>query len=102
QGLFKHAQCRQVQIIGRLVKNQKVPAVLQNAREEQPASFAPAEVLHLGGDAIIREEKPLQIGPQRKLFVPKNNELRTVADFIQDRPLRIQLNAPLVNVIELR
>ena len=44
QRLLQHAQRRQIQIVRRLVEDEKVAAALQNAREQQPAAFAAGQV----------------------------------------------------------
>src|SRR5213078_4440806 len=100
QRLLEHAQRLQVEIIRRFVEDQKVPAVLQNTREQQSAALAARQMLHLGRDAIVGEQKSFQIGAQRKFAIAKDHELRAVADLLQHGAFLAQLQTGLVNVIK--
>ena len=102
QRLLQHAQRRQVEIVRRLVEDEEVAAVFQDAREQQPAALAAAQVFHLRRDAVVGEQKPLEIGAQRNLAVAEDDELRAVADFLQHRAFLAQLQPALVHVVELR
>src|SRR5260221_8478363 len=102
QRLFEHAQRRQIQIVGRLVEDDEIPAVFEDARQQQPAAFAAAEMFDAGADALVGKKEPLQISAQRQRFVAKNDELRAIADFFEDGALFVQLQPALVNIIESR
>ena len=64
--LFQNPQRRQVKVVGRFVENQEIAAVLQDAREQQTAALAAGQMFHLRINAVVGEQKPFQIGAQRK------------------------------------
>src|SRR5258707_15448682 len=93
---------RQIQIVRRFVEDNKIAAVLQNAREQQTAAFAAAEVFYERCDAIVREEEPFQISAQGEAILAENHELAAIADLIEHGSIFVQLNAALIDVVELR
>src|SRR4029077_10996569 len=99
QRFFKNSQGRQIEIVGRLIEDQKVAAILEDSREQQPAAFSAGKVCHLRADAVVGKKKSLEIGAQGKFSVTEDHELRAVADFLQHRPFLAQLQPGLVHVV---
>ena len=102
QRLLQHAQRRQIQIVRRLVEDEKVAAALQNAREQQPAAFAAGKFFHLRRDAVVGKQKPLEIRAHGNFDVAPLHKLRAVGDLVQHRAFLVQLQPALVHVIEFR
>src|SRR5436189_249982 len=55
-------QRRQVEIVCRFVEDEEVAAVFQNPREQQPAALAAGKFLDQSCDAVIGEQKTLEVG----------------------------------------
>ena len=100
QGLFEHAQGRQIKIIGRFIQHEKISAALQNARQQQPAALAAGKVFDLRRDAFIGKEKPFQIAAQGNFGLAPLHKLRAVGRLVQNGALLVQLQPRLVHIIE--
>src|SRR5581483_7488751 len=94
-------QGRQVQTVGWFVQNQKIPAPLQNASQQQSAALAATQIFHLSGQSIIRKQKPLQIRPQGKLPVSEYDKLASIRDLLQHRLFLVEEQSGLIDIIEL-
>ena len=98
--LFEHAQRGQIEVVGWLVENEEIAAILEDARQQQTASFSATEVLDLGADAFVGEEEPLQVSAQRQWVFAEQHEFGPVANLLQHSALFVELQPSLVNVIE--
>ena len=100
--LLQHAQRVQVEVVRGLVEDEKVAALLEDARQQQPAALAAGKELHGQREPVIGEEEALEIGAQRELAVAPDDKLRAVTQLIQHGAILAQLQPRLVHVVELR
>ena len=61
QCFLKHSQSRQVEIVGRLVEHEKVPAPLQDLGEEHPVLFSSRQITDPVVNPVITEKKSPQV-----------------------------------------
>ena len=80
----------------------KVAALFQNAREQQPAAFAAGEMLDQAADAIVGEQEALQVCAHGEPCLAPHDQLGAVAHFLQRGAIFAQLQAVLIDVVELR
>src|SRR5882672_6902056 len=62
QRLLQHTQRRQVEVVRRFVEDEEVAAAFQDPREQQTAALAAGKFPDQSGDAVVGEEKALEVG----------------------------------------
>ncbi len=100
QCLLQHAQCWQVEVVCGLVENKEIAAAFQNSCQQQPAALATGKIFDQRCDTVVAEEKSLQIGTHRQFRIAPLHELGAVGHFVEHGTLLVQLQPPLIDVIE--
>ena len=101
QGLLEHAQRVDVEVVGRLVEEEQVPAGAQQLREVDTVALAAGEV----GDALLlvgpAEVEPGDVLARVHLPPAELDRVLAARDLFPDVVLRIQVGPGLVDVGEL-
>src|SRR5665647_2717125 len=98
QCVLERTERLDIQVVGRLVEQQQVPADLEGQREVEPVALATGE--HPGGLLLVRALEPERgdVRPGRHLDVADLDVVETVRDDLPQRLLRVDARAGLVDV----
>src|SRR6516165_2679448 len=101
KGIFQRTQGLDVQVVGRLVQQDEVAALLERQREVEPVALAAGQ--HAGRLLLVRslETERGHVGPRRYLGLTDLDVIQPVRDDFPQGLLRIDTGAGLVNVTEL-
>ncbi|ELP47394.1 30S ribosomal protein S5 [Mycobacterium avium subsp. paratuberculosis S5] len=101
QRVLQRAQGLDVQVVGRLVQQDQVAALLEGERQVEPVAFAAGQ--HAGRLLLIRPLEPERrhVGARRHFVLADLDVVQPVRDDLPHRLFRVDPGAGLVDVAEL-
>src|SRR3954447_14584532 len=101
QRLLERAQRVDVEVVGRLVEQQQVAALLQQLREVDAVAFAARQRADLASLRRSLEVEPRHVGARRHLALAELDLLGAAGDLVEHAPVRVERVAALVDVADL-
>src|SRR5437868_4929281 len=98
---LEQAQRSEIEIVGRFVEHQHVPAALQDFCEQHPAPFAAAKLRDLGVDSLFAEKKSPKISAQSDVLLAEGDVFSAAPDFFPNRFRIVEEEPILIDVIDL-
>src|SRR5690606_29003355 len=102
QDFLQQLQCFHVQIVGGLIEHDEVRRFAEEFGQDQTVLFTPGEGFDRLSRARRREQEILQIGNDVTLFAVDLDEVATFRQVVDDRLLRLELIAQLIEVEQLQ
>ncbi|AFJ34468.1 30S ribosomal protein S5 [Mycobacterium sp. H4Y] len=101
EGVLQRAQGFDVEVVGGLVEQDEVSALLERQREVEPVALAARE--HAGRLLLVWSLEPERrhVGPRRHLGLADDDVVQPVGDDLPDVLLRVDARAGLVDVAQL-
>src|SRR6478672_4211309 len=100
QRLLERAERVDVEIVGRLVEQQQVAALLQQLRQVNPVPLAARQRADLALLPATLEVEPRHIGTRRDLAFPKFNLVAAAGDLFEHGLVRLERVAALIDVAD--
>ena len=101
KGVLEGAQRVDVEIVGRLVEEQDVATAAEHLGQEHPVALPARELSHLLLLVAALEAEPGHVGAAVQLAPAHDQAIRSPGDLLEDRRLRRQRLARLVDVGQL-
>ena len=101
EGFLEHAEGGEIEVVGWFVEDDEVAAGLEDFGEHEAGAFAPGEEVDPFVDAVVGEEKALEIGSGTDGLFPEEDLLVAVGDFIEEGAGSVELHPSLIDVVDL-
>ena len=99
EGFFQHAEGGEVEVVGGLVENDEVAAVLEDLGEHEAGAFATGEEVDALVDAVVAEEETFEVGAGGDGLVAEEELVAAVGDFVEEGAGAVELHPALVDVV---
>ena len=99
ESFLEDAQGLEVEVIGRFIEDEEIPAAAQNLSQQHPVALAAREVADAVIDARVGEEEALEVTANREFFFTELDEVFIAPDLLEDAEVIVELQASLVDVI---